>query len=195
MKGSEGSVDRETAGMSPMVDRESEALIQLLDHQEKIRSFRVPGVRTVLVVLSSRGIVYDVESLRTKILISYPDAAVFFRNTRGDAMGAPAPSQVDLLIDLTGPGQRQGLLMAHGLRKMARVAVGRNAGLFRKRIYDRVFDEKSNPPGLPKDLLQKERYVQRQVLELAGIPLAQQGDPLQDLGRSIALNLPPMQRM
>ncbi len=180
---------------SVRMDAETESLVKILDDQEKIRASRVPGVRTVLVILSSRGMVYDVEALRTKILISYPDSAVFFRTTRGDEMGAPAPSQVDLVIDFTGPGQRQNPFIAMKLRKTAPVVIGRNAGLFRKRVYDRVFDEKAPGVALPKDLLQKERYVQRKVLEMAGVPLAQQGDALKDQSKSIALTLPPFQRL
>ncbi len=177
-----------TAGVDP----QSEAFLNLLAEQERVRANRVAGVRTVLVILSARGMVYDRESLRQKILLTYPDAAVFFRTTLGKAVGVEAPVKVDLLIDFTGPGQRQRFFFAKKLRRMARVAVGRNSGLFRKKIYDRIFDEKSaeHARRLPKDLLAREREVQREVLHLAGVALSQQGDVLPDRGRTIALALP-----
>ncbi len=186
----------QTNGQQPG-DSETQALLTLLlEEQEKVRAKRVPNVRTVLVVLSSRAMVYDVEALRQKVVLAYPGAAVFFRTTKGRPVGATCPPHVDLLIDLTGPRQRQNWFYALGLRRMARVAVGRNAGLFRKRVYDpdRIFDEKSPAIAkqLPEDLLARERFVQRQVLALAGVPLAQHGDATPDLGKSIALALPPL---
>jgi hypothetical protein len=177
------------------LDSESEALFHVLGEQEKLRSASVAQVRTVLVVLSSRGMVFDTESLREKILLSYPQAAVFFLNTLGKPKGPAAPRQIDLLIDFTGPGQRQSLFLAKKLRRMARVTVGRNAGFFRKKIYDRVFDEKAQAATLPKERLQLERVVQRALLEMAGIPVVQAGPTLADLGKSIALSLPPMQKL
>ncbi len=181
---------------STAADTETEQFLGILQDQERIRGARVPNVSRVLVVLSSHGMVYDIESLRQKIVLTYPDAAVFFRTTSGKAIGRECPQQVELLIDLTGPRQRQGWFYSKKLRRMARFAVGRNAGLFRKGIYDRVFDEKdaATASRLPKDLLEKERFVQRRVLELAGVALAQQGDALPDLGGSIALELPAMTR-
>ncbi len=176
------------------LDSQSEALLRFMGEQEKLRSARIAGVRTVLVVLSSRGMVFDIESLREKILLSYPEAAIFFMNTLGVPKGPASPRQVDLLIDFTGPGQRQGLFLAKKLRRMARVSVGRNAGFFRKKIYDRVFDEKSNPT-LPRERLQLERAVQRKLLEMAGIPVVQAGPTPADLGKSIALSLPPMLKL
>jgi hypothetical protein len=184
-----------TKSKTDPTDAESEAFLSLLAEQERVRSNRVPGVRTVLVMLSARGMVYDTEALRQKILLSYPDAAVFFRTTQAKPVGAAAPQQVDLLIDFTGPGQRQGLLYAKKLRRMARVTVGRNAGLFRKRIFDRVFDEKSPQTQLPDDLLERERLVQKQVLGLAGVALAQSGDTPPDRSQTIALELPSMTRI
>ncbi len=177
-------------------DSETEQFIQILKDQEVIRSARVPKVAKVLVVLSAHGMVYDVESLRQKIVLTYPDAAVFFKTTSGKSIGRDCPQQVDLLVDLTGPRQRQGWFYAKKLRRMATFAVGRNAGLFRKGIYDRVFDEKdaTQQQRIPNDMLGKERFVQRRVLELAGVALAQQGDALPDLGGSIALELPAMAR-
>lgn len=178
------------------VDLESRTfLAQQLAEQERVRNKRVPGVRTVLVILSATGMVYDIESLRQKVLLSYPDAAVFFRMTCGDAIGSTAPHQIDLLIDFTGPGQRQGLFYAKKLRRMARVAVGRNAGLFRRRIYDRVFDESGRTTSLPVETLERERQVQKEVLNLAGVAFVQMGDTPPDRGKSIPLELPPMQRL
>jgi hypothetical protein len=139
--------------------------------------------------------VLDIEAIRQKVLLTYPDSAVFFLTTRGRPMGAEVPDAVDLLIDFTGPRQRQGWFFAKGVRRKARVAVGRNAGLFRSRIYDRVFDEKVKGVTLPHDLLARERMVQRKVLELAGVAVAQQGEALADRGKTIALDLPPMRHI
>jgi hypothetical protein len=176
------------------IDHQSELFLDILSRQDQVKTSRVAGVRTVLVVLSSRGMVFDMESLRQKVLLAYPEAAVFFRTTSGKSVGVAAPNRVDLLIDLTGPGQRQGWFYSRKLRSISRVAAGRNAGLFRKRIYDRVFDEKK-ATGLPADLLERERLVQRKVLESAGVAVAQMGDTLPDRGKSIALDLPPLKRL
>ena len=176
------------------LDRESEALIRLLDAQGGIRVNRIAAVETVLVVLSSRGMVYDQKALTEMIQLSYPGAAVFFRTTQGKPMGIDAPDQVSLLIDLTGPGQRQGWFYAKKLHSISRFRVGRNAGLFRKSLYDRIFDEKAEAEKLPRDLLARERFVQRKVLELAGVALAQHGEVLSDQGKEIATRLPSLQK-
>jgi hypothetical protein len=112
----------------------------------------------------------------------------------GKPIGPTAPQQVDLLIDFTGPGQRQGWFYARKLRRMARVAVGRNAGLFRKKIYDRVFDENQDP-SVPQEMLKKERFVQKKVLNLAGVSFVQTSETPPDRGKSIALELPAMRRL
>jgi hypothetical protein len=181
------------------IDSESQTFLSTLMSEEQVRSHRIPGVRTVLVVLSAKGMVYDIESLRQKILLSYPDSTVFFLTTLGKPVGSLPPRQVDLLIDFTGSGQRQGWFYARKLRRMARVAVGRNAGLFRKRIYDKIFDEKSPDPALEKlaasDVLERERQVQKRILNLSGVAFVQYGDTPPDRGKSIALELPPMQRL
>ncbi len=178
------------------VDLQSETFLALLAQQEKVRANRVPGVRTVLVVLSSRGLVFDMESLKQKILLAYPEAAVFFRTTSGKPVGVATPRRVDLLIDFTSPGSRQGLFYARKLRSLARLAVGRHAGLFRKKIYDRTVDEKGVAlQSLPKDSLDRERVVQRQVLEAVGIAVAPMGDIPADRGQTIALELPAMKRL
>jgi hypothetical protein len=177
------------------VDGESEILLKQMTAQDGVKTHRVAGVRTVLVVLSSKGMVFDIHALRHEIHMAYPDATVFMRTTSGKTIGAQAPSYVDLLIDLTGPGQRQGLFYAKKLRRGARTAVGRNAGLFRKRIYDRIYDEDAHRPLPNVDVLTNERRVQREVLELAGVALAQTGETHPDLGKTIALGLPPMQHI
>lgn len=176
------------------IDPESEAFLAQMAEPERIRANKVPGVRTVLVVLSSGGMVYDVESLRQRIFLSYPDSTVFFQTTQGSPLGAHSPQHVDLLIDFTGPGQRQKLLYAKKLRKMARMAVGRNAGLLRKRIYDRIFDEKTQMGSLPEEIFARERYVQKEVLNLAGVAFLPTGDTPQDRGKTVPLELPPLSR-
>ena len=177
------------------IDLDTESFLKLLADEQMVRAQKVPGVKTVLVVLSSRGMVFDTESLRQKVLLTYPEAAIFFITTIGKPVGAFSPQQVDLIIDFTGPGQRQGLFFAKKLRRMARMIVGRNSGFFRSRVYDRVFDEKSAGDKIPSELLPRERIVQRAVLALAGIPVAQSGDSTPDLSHTIALNLPLLSKM
>ncbi|MBL7715245.1 MAG: hypothetical protein JNL01_07220 [Bdellovibrionales bacterium] len=175
-------------------DAQTENLLKLLEEQEAIRKNKLPSVRTVLAVLSSKGVVFDTDALKQKIVMTYPDATVFFLTTTGQAIGPKAPGKVDLLVDFTSPRSRQGWFYARKLRRMAKFAVGRNAGLFRKSIYNRIVDEKKMA-DLPSDLLDRERLVQRKVLELVGITIAQKGETGPDLGQSIALDLPPMARL
>jgi hypothetical protein len=184
----------ESVNSNQKMDRESEACLTQIVEQDSILANRVNGVKFVLVVLSSRGMVYDMEALRQKIVLSYPDVAVFFQTTDGKPIGPASPERIDLLIDFTGPGQRQGWFYSKKLRKMARVAVGRNAGLFRKKIYDRIFDEKAQQ-SIPQEVLEQERFVQKKVLNLAGVAFIQAGDTTPDRGKSIALELPPMRRL
>lgn len=177
------------------IDQESQEALSVLAAQEKVKANRVPGVKTVLVVLSSKGVVYDSEALRQKIRQTYSDAKVYFLTTMGVAMGEKAPKNVDLLLDFTGPGERQSLFYAKKLRRMARVAVGRKAGLFRARIYDRVLDPSKDGAAFSKDILERERHAQKLVLEQAGITLFQYGDTPADVGRSIALKLPALNQL
>lgn len=173
---------------------QSERILALLDENERIRKQRFDNIQTVLVVLSSRGMVYDVEALRHKIRLTYPQSAIFFESTCGKPYGVQSPRKIDLLIDLTGPGQKQGWFRPRALRKSARFAVGRNAGLFgfRKRLYDRVFDETVIPGFLSRDVLLREREAQKKVLEHAGVTLLPLGDPTADRAKEIALELPGM---
>jgi len=181
--------------MQMTTDPESTLFLAHMAEQEKTKGNRIPGVRTVLIVLSSAGMVFDVESLRQKILLSYSDAAVFFLTTDGQPIGSVAPAHVDLLIDFTGPGQRQGVLFAKKLRRMARVTVGRNAGFFRKRIYDRVFDEKAKAKSLAPEVLTRERQVQKEVLALAGVAFVPAGDTPPDRGKITPMDLPPFLKL
>lgn len=175
-------------------DPETLHSLQALDERQRIEAQKVSSVRTVLVVLSSKGMVYDVEALRHRVLVTYPDTAIFFRSTSGRPVGVASPQSVDLLVDLTGPGQRQGWFYARKLRRMARFAVGRNAGLFRKRIYDRVFDEMDPAKTLPRDMLDRELVSQREVLSLAGIAVVPSAGVTEDRSKTIALDLPPLAR-
>lgn len=176
-------------------DPESELFLEVLEEQERVRSNRIPSVSTVLIVLSAKGMVFDREALRQKVLLTYPDATVFFKTTLGSALGAQSPQNVDLVIDFTGPRQRQKFAHAARLRRMARFVVGRNAGFLRKRRYDRIFDEKALGARLPEHPLKRERIVQKGVLALAGVPLSQLGDTPPDRSFSIALELPPLKQM
>ncbi len=173
-------------------DSETTASLKVMTAEEGIRAKRINNIRTVLVMLSSTGMVFDIESLRQKVILAYPQAAVFFRTTQGKAMGSESPDKVDLLIDFTGPRERQGLFYARTLRKIARVAVGRNAGFFRKSSYDHVFDERAPGVKLPSDKLERERVVQREVLSLAGIAFVQAGDSAPDRSKITPLELPPL---
>jgi hypothetical protein len=179
------------------MQNDSQYYLELLAEQERLKSNRFAGVRTVLVVLSSAGMAYDVDGFRGRIHSSYPEAAVFFMTTRGKPLGATAQGHVDLLIDLTGPRQRQGLFLTRSLRSRARFAVGRNVGLFRKRIYDRVYDERA--PEIAKHLaglspLAREHEAQKQVLALSGVACTPHAESAPDRGKSIALELPPLSR-
>jgi hypothetical protein len=174
-------------------DDESAACLSQMAEQEQVHLQKIEGVKFVLVVLSARGMAYDVSALRQKILLSYPDSLVFLRSTGGTPLGPECPAKVDLLIDFTGPGQRQGWLYARKLRAMAKYAVGRNAGMFRRRIYDQVLDEQGNPE-VPTELLARERYVQKKLLNMAGVASFHAGVSPSDRGKSIALELPSMRK-
>lgn len=180
--------------LTEKLDADSKEYFDRMSELERVKSNRITGVKSVLVMLSSRGMVFDTDSLTQKILMAYPDAVVFFRTTMGKSVGADCTDKVDLLIDFTGPGQRQGIFYAQKLRRMARLAVGRNAGFFRKKIYDRIFDEKERDAELPRELLERERWIQRRLLELAGVAFVQAGDTAPDRGKITPLELPPLIR-
>ena len=174
---------------SVLVDQESQKFLHLLDQETELRKHREKDIKTVLVILSNRGLTFDVASLKQKITLAYPGAQVFFKATGGgDCFGPAAPSQVDLLIDFTAPGAHQHLGMFLKFRMQGRIVIGRNKGIARKLLYNRVFDEKNPELDLPRDLLQSERIVQREVLALAGIPLSQHGDVLMDESAAMGFN-------
>ena len=155
------------------------------------------NIRTVLVVISSKAMAFDLSALRNFITHAYPGTAVFFMSTSGDPIGVDSPSKVDLLIDFTPPGARQSMFFSFRLRKQARFAVGRNSGKFyRRKNFDRVYDEADQTikRSLPSDYLEQEAWAQRKVLELAGVPVVRQGGVGQDRSKEIALELPPLAR-
>ena len=176
------------------VDEETVASLKRMGAIEGVVKNRIQGVRSVLVVLSSAAMVYDADALRQKVKWAYPNATVFVWNTSGESMGAKSPSSVDLAIDLTPPGARQGLFFARKLRRKAKTVVGRNAGFFRKGSYDRIYDEKSKQVVVPQDRFHRERWVQKEVLALAGVSMVETGTPTADLAKVIALELPPLAR-
>jgi hypothetical protein len=176
-------------------DQETELSLSQMASAEKIKTFKVAGVKSVLVVLSSKGMVYDLDAFRHQIIQAYPDCVVFFRNTRGKPLGPTSPDKTDLVLDFTGPGERQCLTYPMSIRKSTRIAVGRNAGLFRKRLYDRIFDEKSKSNTVPGETLERERFVQKEVMKLAGVAIAPTGETPPDLGKTVPLELPPMQKL
>jgi hypothetical protein len=175
-------------------DPESDSQLNRLAIQERVRAHRVENVKTVLIVISARGMTLDVESLRYLIPLTYAGARVYFMTTLGIPYGEAPPSPIDLLIDFTGPRQRHKWFLARRLRARARVAIGRNAGIFRPYIYDRVYDELANKAEVPRDVLARERFVQKKILEMAGIPISTQGELGPDLGKKIAVDLPPLKR-
>ena len=151
------------------------------------------NVHSVLVVLGSKSQAFDQSALRNLITHAYPGAAVFFISTSGDAVGTEGPHRVDLVIDFTQAGARQSKFFAFSMKKRATYTVGRNAGwFFRRKYFDRVYDDASDRE-MPKDYLEQERWAQRKVLELAGVPVVMQGGVTPDRGKEIALDLPPMQ--
>lgn len=178
----------ETAG-----DSESNSTLHHLQEAEQVRQNRVDHVKTILVILSGRAVVFDDASLRHEITLTYPDAKIYFMTTEAYALGEKMPSsaKIDLLIDFTGPGHRHKWLWARKLRSQARVCVGRPAGMFREHIYDRLSTELKRK-DLPRDVLDRERLIQREVLALAGVPLSQKGNSGADLGKTIASRLPPL---
>jgi len=175
-------------------DPESQHSLSWMMGQKSILSNRFPEVHIVLVVLSAAGLVLDIPSLTQQIHFAYPKASVHFVTTNGKHLGSEgtdAPLEADLVIDLTGPHQRQSWFFAKKLRQRAKFVVGRDAGLFRKKIYDRVFNEKSELIE-PSDPLIREREVQKKVLALAGVPWVPSGCATPDLAETIALELPPL---
>ena|SRR6185503_3441957 len=124
-------------------------------------------VSLVRVVLPRRRVVYSLDILREKILSSYPDSVSFFQEATGRMIGDRGPRYVDLGIDLTGSDDPQSFLFLFRFRREARLIVGRNVGFWRKRFYDRVFDE--NQLHMPKDSPEWEVQAQMGVLRLAGI--------------------------
>lgn len=144
------------------------------------------GIKNVIVVFSSRSQAFDEPALENLITHAYPGAKVFFMSTSGQLIGKKPPSKVDLLIDFTQPGARQDLLFPWKLRRRARFAIGRKAGLyFRAKMYDRIYDEKIDT-AKPKDYLAGESWAQRKVLELAGVPVIRQGGVTPDRSKDIA---------
>jgi len=149
-------------------------------------------VKTVLVVLSSKATAFDHAGLRNLITHAYPGAVVFFISVSGDPVGVAAPSKVDLVIDFTEPGARQGKFFAVSMRNRGKYVVGRNAGWFyRKSRYDRVYEP--TPEELGQDYLAGEIQAQKKVLLLAGVPVIRHGGVTQDLSNEIASTLPPLQ--
>lgn len=145
------------------------------------------GIKNVLVVFSSRSQAFDEPALENFVKHAYPGSKVFFVSTSGQEIGKKVPARVDLLIDFTQPGARQPLLFPFKMRKKARFAIGRKAGIyFRTKLYDRIYDEK-NDSSKPKDYLEGESWAQRKVLELAGVPVIRQGGVTLDRSKDIAL--------
>jgi hypothetical protein len=154
----------------------------------------IQNVKTVLVVLSSKALAFDMPALRNLITHAYPGSAVFFISTSGDPVGVEGPHRVDLVIDMTPPAAHQSPFFALKMRGRGKTVIGRETGsFFRRWKYDRIFNEKSET-NAPVDYLERERWAQRMVLELAGVPVIRQGGVTQDRSKEIALELPPMRQ-
>ena len=175
------------------IDVESRECLEKISKMTWAKQHKVAGVRTVLIVLSESFLPFDTDSLRHKVLLSYPDATVFFYSTRGVPVGVQSPEEVDLLIDLTGPRQYQPFLLPRTLRKLARVAVGRKAGWIRSRLYDVIYDESTEPNPSPDPAI-RELETQKKVLGLAGILMNHSGTAQPDRGVITPRELPPLQR-
>ena len=143
------------------------------------------GVKSVLVVLSSKAMSFDQGGLRNLITHSYPGSAVFFISTSGDPVGVAGPEQVDLVIDFTAPGSRQSPWFASRMRSRGRHVVGRKAGWFyRASRYDRVYDEKRDA-STPSDYLESEAHAQKTLLAIAGVAWVRHGGTTPDLSKDI----------
>src|SRR4051812_25911214 len=103
---------------SRSLDTESIETLKKIAEYEQILSNRVGGVKSVYVVLSAKGMVFDIEALRQKIVLAYPESQVFFGTPLGKSIGKEPSQKVDLLIDFTGPGQRQSCCYSRKLRRM-----------------------------------------------------------------------------
>lgn len=169
-------------------DSESQHFLHLLGEEERIRKNKLEGVKTILIVLSGRAMVYDTWALKQKISLTYPGSQIYIVTSGGYPIGEKAPEKLDLVIDFTGPRHGHKWFFARNLRSRAKYCVGRPAWFFREWIYDRVVPE--GKMDLPNDVLERERLVQKEVLELAGVPLSQKGNPMNDLGKTIAQDLP-----
>lgn len=172
-----------------IMDPETEQSLSQLTIDPKILANRVPGVQSVLFVLSSRGMVFDLSSLRHKTQAAYPGAKVYFATQSGHPIGEDAPSKVDLLVDFTGPRERQGVFIARRWRRQGRVVIGRHSGFFRTGLYDKIFEEIKSGV-VPHEQMDRERFVQRTLLEMAGIAILPVGDAHQDRGKITPLTLP-----
>jgi len=147
------------------------------------------GIKNVLVVFSSRAQAFDETSLMSLIQHAYPGATVFFASTSGQSIGKKPPARVDMVIDFTQPSARQSFIFPLRMRKRARFAIGRNAGFyFRAKLYDRYYDDHLDS-SKPIDYLEGERWAQRKVLELAGVPVIRQGGVTPDRSKDIAQEL------
>lgn len=165
-----------------VMDPDSQACLTAISTEEAAYANRLPGIKTVLIVMSASGMVFDESALIRQVQITYPDAKVYFMNPDGSALRQEAPSQVDLVIDFSGTSGRQPLFFAKSLRRRARIAIGRNAGLFRGNIYDRTFNEKAESAKLPTEMLSRETAIQKRILALAGISFVRSGKNTPALG-------------
>jgi len=173
----------------------SEFYLQLLQEQEKIKKNRIAGVKTVLVVLSYKGMAYDRDALKQKIHLSYPESTVFFCTTNQKPLGPTYPEVVDLVIDFTPGGSWRNLFAPRKFKHMAKSIIGRDGGLFRARIYDRVFNESNDPVVKSLQGLHREKEVQKRVLELAGVAMIPVGDTPRTVERELPLKLPSMKNL
>jgi hypothetical protein len=191
----ENSMKKTQEDLMGGVDLETAHSFKLLEERQEAEKNRLTNIKNVLVVLPATAMAFDRDALRFFILQAYPNAHVIFWSASGQTLGnSPRTNQVDLAIDFSAPGQFQGIFFARKIKRLAKTTVGRNAGLFRKRIYDRVFDETAilNQAKHTTDTFYREMQIQKKVLALAGVACIPAANTTSDRSKMIALELPPL---
>jgi hypothetical protein len=81
--------------LAAVQDSESQSFLHILAEEERIRKNKVEGVKTILVILSGRSMVFDTWALKQKITLTYPDSKIYFLTSGGYAVGEKAPEKLD----------------------------------------------------------------------------------------------------
>lgn len=124
----------------------------------------------ILIILSSRTMVFDVEALRHAVLKVYPEAVIFFESGSGRPVNSVvAPRKVDLTIDLTGPRERGALTSLWRKRRRTLHLIGRRGCCLREFFYH-VLAPVEKQPGV-SSVLERERMAQESVLSLVAVSI------------------------